>query len=412
VRAINFFILFLLVESFQLFSFLQAQNINASVNRNSILIGEQIKLVLTADNVDVKKHPIVQWPQIPDSFNHFEVIEKGKIDTVSKNGVNHYEQTHILTSFDEGSWDIPAFNVLFSKKSTRNRVSLHTPSIKIKVYPADISRLKNYHDIKDIVQTPKESAHSQKNSVIGLIGLIAVIVLIIVSWAVLKRRRIKRIALAIGFKTSTKGWDILNEIDLPENWLIIINSSKNHFNTENYKPKKIIKDSTHFIDLQRDFLSDKDLSLLFYASDVVLLPYKVSSGSGVMFDALAHGLPFIATDLEFFKEYARKGLGITVKRDPKEFKKALIDLENNYEYYCNSVNQFKLYLNWKNIADYHSNVYNSILVDTKSSESIQHSSTIATTNTTTSTTVLPINKIKNSSSKSFNKSFSVSNLSK
>ena len=230
------------------------------------------------------------------------------------------------------------------------------------------------------------------------------------------KRRTKRIALAIGFKTSTKGWDILNEIDLPENWLIIINSSKNHFNTENYKPKKIInKNFTRIIDLQRDFLSDTDLSLLFYASDVVLLPYKVSSGSGVMFDALAHGLPFIATDLEFFKEYARKGLGITVKRDPEEFKKALIDLENNYEYYCNSVNQFKSSLNWKNIANYHSNVYNSILVETKSSKSILHSSTIATTTnitTTTSTTVLPMNKIKNSSAKSFNKSFSVSNLSK
>ena len=213
-----------------------------------------------------------------------------------------------------------------------------------------------------------------------------------------KQKEQRRIALAIGFKTSTKGWDILNEIDLPENWLIIINSSKNHFNTENYKPKKIInKNFTRIIDLQRDFLSDTDLSLLFYASDVVLLPYKVSSGSGVMFDALAHGLPFIATDLEFFKEYARKGLGITVKRDPEEFKKALIDLENNYEYYCNSVNQFKSSLNWKNIANYHSNVYNSILVETKSSKSILHSSTIATTTnttTTTSTTVLPMNKIK------------------
>ena len=196
----------------------------------------------------------------------------------------------------------------------------------------------------------------------------------------------RRIALALGFKTSTKGWDILNEIDIPENWLIIVNSSKNHFNTEN-EPKKIIKDFTHIIDLQRDYLSDTDLSLLFYASDVVLLPYKVSSGSGVMFDALAHGLPFIATDLEFFKEYARKGLGVTVKRDPKEFKQALIDLEDNYEYYCNSVNQFKLSLNWKNIADHHTNVYNSILVDTKSSKSILHSSTIVTTNTTTTTNV-------------------------
>jgi hypothetical protein len=203
VRAINFFILFLLVETFQPFSFLQAQNINASVNRNSILIGEQIKLVVTADNVDVKKHPIVQWPQIPDTFNHFEVIERSKIDTVNKNGVNHYEQTFILTSLDEGFWDIPAFNLLFSKKSSRNPVSLHTPSIKIKVFPADISRLKNYHDIKNIMQTPKESAPSQTTT--SVIALVAVIVLIIVLWAVFTRS-------SINSKTVTKT-GMLNSID-------------------------------------------------------------------------------------------------------------------------------------------------------------------------------------------------------
>ena len=43
--------------------------------------------------------------------------------------------------------------------------------------------------------------------------------------------------------------------------------------------------------------------MLFYAADVVILPYKVTAGSGVMFDALAHGLPFIATNLGFFKEF-------------------------------------------------------------------------------------------------------------
>jgi hypothetical protein len=204
VRAINFFILFLLVETFQPFSFLQAQNINASVDRNSILIGEQIKLVITADNIDVKKYPVVQWPQIPDSFNHFEVIERGKIDTVNKNGVSRYEQTYILTSLDEGFWDIPAFNVLFSKRSSRNQVRLPTPSIKIKVFPADISRLKNYHDVKDIMRTPKESDHSQTKTN-SVIALIAVIVLLIVVWVILKRRRIKN-------KTSAKK-EMLNSID-------------------------------------------------------------------------------------------------------------------------------------------------------------------------------------------------------
>ena len=69
-------------------------------------------------------------------------------------------------------------------------------------------------------------------------------------------------------------------------------------------------------ELNLGFVPDDALSLLFYASDTVLMPYNVASGSGVMFDALAHGLPFVASDLGFFKEFARKGLGIAVRRKP------------------------------------------------------------------------------------------------
>jgi glycosyltransferase involved in cell wall biosynthesis len=175
----------------------------------------------------------------------------------------------------------------------------------------------------------------------------------------------KRIALAIGFRTGTKGWDILKKINVPANWLIVINSSKNHYNIENYKPEIITKNKlnniTKIIDIQRDFLSEKDLSLLFYASDVILLPYKVSSGSGVMFDALAHGLPFIATNLQFFNEFARKGLGITVKRDPCEFVKALNEMENNYHFYSKAVNKFRLNLEWDIVANQHNKLYLDIL---------------------------------------------------
>ena len=74
----------------------------------------------------------------------------------------------------------------------------------------------------------------------------------------------------------------------------------------------------------------------FTLADAVLLPYKVSSGSGVMFDALAHGLPFIASDLEFFREFASMGLGITVKRHPKAFEKSLLELDTNYSAYLKS----------------------------------------------------------------------------
>jgi glycosyltransferase involved in cell wall biosynthesis len=115
---------------------------------------------------------------------------------------------------------------------------------------------------------------------------------------------------------------------------------------------------------------------LFYASDVILLPYKVSSGSGVMFDALAHGLPFIATDLPFFNQFAMKGLGISVKRDPCEFAKALNEMENNYHFYSKAVNKFRLKLEWDTVANQHNELYLDILKSIHSTKkNMQPSST-------------------------------------
>jgi glycosyltransferase involved in cell wall biosynthesis len=199
--------------------------------------------------------------------------------------------------------------------------------------------------------------------------------------------RTKRIALAVGFRTGTKGWDILKKINLPSNWLIVINSSKNHYNIEKYKPEIINKNksnetTTKIIDIQRDFLSENDLSFLFYASDVILLPYKVSSGSGVMFDALAHGLPFIATYLPFFNEFAMKGLGITVKRDPCEFAKALHEMEYNYHSYSKAVNKFRLNLKWDTVANQHNELYLGVLQCMHyTKNNVQSSSSLTTTTT-------------------------------
>jgi glycosyltransferase involved in cell wall biosynthesis len=170
-----------------------------------------------------------------------------------------------------------------------------------------------------------------------------------------------RIILALGFRTNTKGWDILDKMDIPIDWTVVMNSSKNHYNTENYIPKISAIHEKEIIDLHKGFLNDSDLSLLFYAADAVILPYKVSSGSGVMFDGLAHGLPFIAADLEFFREFSSKGLGITVKRNPEEFSKALVTLNNNYEYYAKNVILFKEKLKWYNIARNHISLYNQII---------------------------------------------------
>jgi glycosyltransferase involved in cell wall biosynthesis len=167
-----------------------------------------------------------------------------------------------------------------------------------------------------------------------------------------------RIALALGFATITKGWDILEKMNLPSGWTIVVNSSINHLGIER-SGKNLARNG--IIDLQKDFLSEEELSLLFSSADAVILPYKVSSGSGVMFDALAHGLPFVATDLDFFNEYARKGLGITVKRNPEAFSKALADLDKDYIIYKRAVDEFRPELSWQNIASQHGQLYSQIV---------------------------------------------------
>ncbi|HET9357618.1 MAG TPA: glycosyltransferase [Nitrososphaeraceae archaeon] len=167
-----------------------------------------------------------------------------------------------------------------------------------------------------------------------------------------------RIALALGFMTATKGWDIIEKMNIPEGWTIVVNSSKNHYNTEKFNPNFVKK---NIINLQKDFLTEKELSFLFSSADAVILPYTVSSGSGVMFDALAHGLPFVATSLEFFKEFSKKGLGITVNRSPDEFSKALVTLNRDYMKYLKTVESFRKEISWQGIASQHAQIYTQII---------------------------------------------------
>ena len=176
-----------------------------------------------------------------------------------------------------------------------------------------------------------------------------------------------RIALAAGFRTVTKGWDIIPKLKLSKEWVIVTNSSKGHYNVETLELEweSHRHDSTNglnIIDLQRGFLSEKELSLLFYASDVLLLPYKVTAASGVMFDGLAHGIPFVASNLGFFKEFAAMGLGIISKREPIAFTEAIMKIDTNHEYFTRNVNDFRRKLRWDFIAEQHAAIYQSAAV--------------------------------------------------
>jgi hypothetical protein len=165
------------------------------------------------------------------------------------------------------------------------------------------------------------------------------------------------IALAVGFMTATKGWDIIKKMRVPNDWKIVINSSKNHYSKEKMK-KRFENDGV--IDLSRGFLDDRELSSLLYSADTLILPYKVSSASGVMFDGFAHGLPFISSKIEFFKEFSDMGLGISVDRNPSDFSGALLELKGHYKKYKDAVSEFSKNLSWKEVGRKHIVLYESI----------------------------------------------------
>ena len=166
-----------------------------------------------------------------------------------------------------------------------------------------------------------------------------------------------RIALALGFQTHTKGWDVLESMKVPEGWTIVVSSSENWYIKNSFSTRLI---NDNIIILPNGFLGENDLSILLSASDAMILPYKVGSASGVMFDGLAHGLPFVATDLGFFKEFSAQGLGITVRRNSNEFSNGLVRLANHYAAYKETVDVFKKKLTWDTVAMQHVRVYSEI----------------------------------------------------
>ncbi|MFL6485503.1 MAG: glycosyltransferase [Nitrososphaera sp.] len=172
--------------------------------------------------------------------------------------------------------------------------------------------------------------------------------------------------LAFGYAGSYKGFDVLSNLCLPRGWSLVVKQTKHERGSE--KPIEIGNDGGHnIISLNLGYLDDTIMSKLFFACDAIIFPYKVVSISGVMFDALAHGLPFVASDLRFFREFAGMGLGIACKRDIHSFERALSTLASDFGDYIRRVKLFQAKLRWSNIANEHIEYFSELISEYKGS---------------------------------------------
>jgi hypothetical protein len=134
-------------------AFAQIPVVKSSVDKNEILIGQQIIYRIKTSMPDHTYH--LNWIAVPDSFSHFITITKDKIDTSSANENINFSQNIVLTSFDSGRRVIPSFPLTVTMLDGDSAFNIYTDSIAINVGYAPADSILPFHDIKTIIEVKK-----------------------------------------------------------------------------------------------------------------------------------------------------------------------------------------------------------------------------------------------------------------
>jgi hypothetical protein len=146
--------------------------VNISVNRNRILLGERLELTLALETAQ-GTHPD-QWPYLPDSINHLEILDRASPDSQASGSRMLYSQVFTLTSFDSGHWVIPPVSVMVNHKPYKS------DSVFVDVGTV-VLKGNEYHDIKEIIEVPAPG-FDWKKWLPYIIGNLLILILLVFWW--------------------------------------------------------------------------------------------------------------------------------------------------------------------------------------------------------------------------------------
>ena len=161
----------------------QQVKVSTSLERDSIWLGDQIKMILVAE------YPIgtsISFPQLPDSLGHgVEVVSRSTRDSSKMgDGILQMRQSYLITAFDSGPHPIQSFKFVGRTKVTPDTIRSNSLVLFVKVPPVDLK--KGFADIKKPYGAPvtfKEVAPW----ILGIILLATIIFFLI--YAINRRRK-------------------------------------------------------------------------------------------------------------------------------------------------------------------------------------------------------------------------------
>ena len=168
----------------------------------------------------------------------------------------------------------------------------------------------------------------------------------------------KNVILFFGLIREYKGLDILLKsipiIKQELNDFIVIVAGECYEKTEKYSAiveELKIQDS---VDFRFKFISDHEVSEYFSAANVVALPYRSATQSGIIQIAYNFDRPIIVSDVGGLAEIVLNGeTGYVVKPDSNEFAKAIIKYfkEDKFEEFSKNIKVHKHLFSWEKFID-------------------------------------------------------------
>ncbi|MCF8371158.1 MAG: hypothetical protein K9H64_06035 [Bacteroidales bacterium] len=156
--------------------FVRAQQITveAKLDTNLIMIGDQIKFHLS---VDQDRGFMVDFPLFPDTIvKDVEIIERSQVDTTFlSDKLMRLSQEYTITSFDSGFHVIPAIPFPFRGNNISD--TIESRPVVLMVYTFQIDSVQGIADIKPPIDAPFTFAEAVPYIEIGL-GIVAILVLI------------------------------------------------------------------------------------------------------------------------------------------------------------------------------------------------------------------------------------------
>jgi hypothetical protein len=150
-------------------------SVKASVDRDRILIGEPINLVLQAYTPLGEN---VTWFNL-DTIPGFEFIRKGKLDTIENVDNKKLEQKLVITSFDSGTVVLPPLEMTVGTRT------YYTDSVIVDVAYHNFDPAAEYRDIKAIAEVEDGSS----DYIPWIIGAVTLVAIGLIVWLLRKKKK-------------------------------------------------------------------------------------------------------------------------------------------------------------------------------------------------------------------------------